>query len=83
MAMRVKKTEMAGKGCLVQALGIILALLLMSLGGVFGVALGLFVGVVLLLWGSRLAIAWKCGACLNPLADRTVLICPVCKATLE
>jgi len=81
-ASRERVTKMAGKGCFIQALGLLAPFLLGSVFGGFGVA----VGAVLLVWlfvvGSMQSRTWRCGHCKNPLVDKDIRVCPVCKADL-
>ena len=79
-----------GVGCLVQGLG--LALMLAGcVGGVVvgsgegamvGGVVGGLLGLILLIIGGRMALKWICGACKNPIADRSVQMCPTCRARL-
>lgn len=81
-AKKKTKTEFAGSGCLVQGVG----LLLPFIGAVFGAAgvtVGIVLGIVLLIAGSRMAQYWICGHCRNRLSDGGVKLCPVCKAALS
>jgi len=82
-AKRERVSSFAGKGCFVQALGILAPFVL---GAVFG-AVGIAIGILLLLWlfflGSSMSMTWRCGHCRNPLASKSVRICPTCTADLE
>jgi len=75
-ARRIKKTEMAGKGCLIQAVGLAI------IGGGF-VFWPLFIpGVVLLIYGSAASVRYVCSACGNRLEEKGATMCPTCHATL-
>lgn len=73
-ATKVKRTEFAGAGCLLQGLGLVLSF--------FWFPVGLVVGVGLFVFGSLRSSYWACGHCRNRLSDREVRICPACHATL-
>lgn len=68
------RSEIAGKGCVVQAIGLLACF--------FAFPLGLLVGVPLLVWGGAMAKKLVCGSCGNPVDSKTVKLCPVCRATL-
>ncbi len=83
MAQVIKKSEFAGVGALVQAVGLILFLF-----GLFTALSGLGIpfilaGLVALVLGGRMAIKTVCSECRNPVADKNVNMCPVCKVELE
>jgi hypothetical protein len=77
-AIAVKRTEMAGSGCLVQGFGGLLGLLLCA---VF-VPLGIVVIFMALIGGSAMARVWCCSACGTKLAVRDVRICPGCRSEM-
>lgn len=81
MALRIKKAEFVGKGCLVQGLGVLCPCVGL-MAGTIGMMVGLVGGLGLLLYGRRLSIVWRCGNCKNAIMDGEVAICPVCKASL-
>src|SRR5438105_15204944 len=54
VAKKKRHSEFIGAGCLVQAIGIVL---------LFFFPIGTLIGVVLLIYGSGLAIKWRCGHC--------------------
>lgn len=74
-----RKNELVGKGCFIQGLGLLAPILLFLLFGPGGLIAGLVLLVILLLVGSRLSVKWVCGSCRNPLPDKSVKMCPVCK----
>ncbi len=85
-----RATEFAGIGCVVQGVGVLVAVAgLMVGGGVFVVAehvntseimlAALIVGGVLFLLGSSQAVSWVCPNCRNRLTSRKVRMCPVCR----
>lgn len=73
MAKKVKKTEFAGTGCLLQGFGLLL---------LFFFPIGTIAGVGLLLYGSIKSTKLICGACGNRI-EKTANLCPTCKAALE
>ena len=73
-AKRKRKSEMAGVGCLIQAIGLVL---------LFFFPIGTFIGVILLIYGSMKSVYWVCSNCGNRLADKNVKMCPTCKARLS
>lgn len=79
MAKKVRVTSFAGKGALVQAFALLVPFICGWLGGNFGFAMGAVLAVVLFLKGSAMALSWRCGACGNPLHDKHVKLCPVCR----
>lgn len=83
MAKKIRSTSFAGRGALVQALGLAVPIVFGLLWGALGIGLGLVPALVLFLKGSSLATSWRCGACGNPLHDRHVKLCPVCRDTLK
>ncbi len=78
-----KKTvsSFLGSGCIIQGIG----LLLLIAAFFFGLAFPLLflpimlVGIVLIIYGSRVAISLKCSACGNNV-EKTSKICPTCKS---
>ena len=72
-----KKNEIIGVGCLVQGIG-----LLVIIFGFFWI-FPIFIGIILLVIGSRMAVKYVCPQCKNPLAGKDVRICPVCKCDLH
>lgn len=79
MAKPIRKTEFAGTGCVIQGVGLLVAVAGFALGiGLIGV----IAGVALFVLGSVKSGRWVCPACRNPLLDRDVKICPTCKAEL-
>ena len=74
VAKRKRKTEMAGAGCLIQAVGLV-ALVFFPIGT--------FIGVILLVYGSMKSTYFICSHCGNRLSDKNVKICPTCHAQLS
>lgn len=83
MAKRVRVTSFAGRGALVQGVALLVPVLLGLLFGWIGTLIGLVVAVTLFLKGSAMSISWRCGSCGNPLHDKGVRMCPVCKDSVE
>ena len=81
-AKRIKTNEMMGKGCVVQAVALVLPFL-GALGGAIGIFIGIIAAVAVFIQGSRMSVVWKCGNCKNPLAGHDVTVCPACRATLS
>ena len=75
-----KKGELVGPGCLVQAIGLLMPFIGHKLGGGVGVILGILLALGFLLVGSRMAIKWVCPKCRNPLASKSVKVCPTCQS---
>jgi hypothetical protein len=76
-----RSSDFAGGGCVIQGLGL-LAPLVGCLGGVAGLILGVFVGVILLAVGSGMSVRLVCGGCGNRVDNKTVTLCPTCRAEL-
>lgn len=68
-AERVKKTEMAGIGCVLQGIGFVLLFLF---------PIGTVIGIILVVYGSQKSKFWTCGSCRNRITDKNVKICPTC-----
>lgn len=83
MAKKLRVTSFAGKGALVQALALLMPFLFGWLWGTFGIVVGLVLALVLFLKGSSMSLSWRCGACGNPVHDKHVKLCPVCKEVVE
>jgi len=66
----VVKFEFIGLGCAIQAIGVIL---------LFWFPFGTLLGLLLLVIGSRMARKWICSECKNPLASKSVTLCPACR----
>jgi len=77
-----KKSEVAGIGCVVQAIGLLFPFV-GALGGEVGVVVGVVVMLAFLVYGSHLSAKWVCGNCKNPVAGRDVRVCPTCRANLS
>jgi hypothetical protein len=81
------RRKLVGRGCLVQALGIVL---LLGAGFAYCSQLSLLVeglaalailGLALLVLGGLLDLKWVCGLCKQPVAGRSVHVCPSCHAS--
>jgi hypothetical protein len=73
-ARRVTKSQVAGMGCLLQLIGLIL---------LFFFPIGTIIGLALLILGHFSARKLICGNCGNPLASRSVKLCPACHAHFQ
>lgn len=71
--------ELLGEGCLVQGIAIVVFLVL-SCGGMW--IIGLLLGLVLLLIGSRLAVKTKCTTC-GSVVSKEAVICHACNRTFS
>lgn len=78
-----RKGQFIGGGCLVQALGFLLAPVLFFFFPPVGFVLAALFLIAMLIWGSRLSVSYRCGNCGNPVADKNVKVCPTCKAVLH
>jgi len=67
------KSEFAGSGCLIQAVGLIL---------LFVFPIGTIIGIPLLIYGGISANKLVCKNCGNPVT-KAAKICPVCHARFE
>ena len=91
VAKREKSSQVAPAGRLVQALGLAAPFVLYwggatfvgPLTGLIGGVTGVFVFLVLLVVGARMATTWRCGRCGSRLASKAVEMCPGCRATFE
>lgn len=66
------KTKITNGGVLIQLVGFVLLFIAFPLG--------LTLGLVVIVLGGRVARQAICSECSNPLADKQVKRCPVCKA---
>jgi hypothetical protein len=82
-AQRIRRSEFAGKGCLIQGFGLLLPFLGFVFAGPVGLLLGLIVMIPVLLSGSRASFRWECGECGNPIAGKQVKLCPTCGARFK
>lgn len=82
MASVERHSEFAGTGCAVQAVGLLSPFVLMLLGPA-GFVVGCVAAVVLLAVGSRMSLKLRCSACKNPVASKSVTVCPACSADLR
>ena len=73
-ASKVRKGEFAGKGALVQFIGLIFCLLFFPIG--------LCIGVVLLIAGGRMAFTLKCSSCMGRV-EKEASVCPHCQASFK
>ncbi|MHA1278041.1 MAG: hypothetical protein ACTSQ8_12700 [Candidatus Helarchaeota archaeon] len=81
---RIKvKWESFGVGCLVQVLGMILAIIIALAIPVVGIVLGIIVFIVLAIVGRQLSRKFYCPECNNRLDNSKVQVCPVCKSRLK
>lgn len=78
-----KRGSFAGTGCLIQAFGLVVGLLLVIFIPVVGWVLGPLAAIALLINGSQKSIKWECGNCHNPVASGRVNRCPSCGITLH
>lgn len=74
-AKKKTKSEFAGVGALIQAVGIGLMF--------FWFPIGLFIGILFLLIGSSMAVYKICSNCGNKLVNKEVKVCPTCKASFS
>lgn len=79
----VRKSEFAGRGAAIQLVGILLPIVGAVVLGTVGLGLGLIGLVILLIVGSAQSRFWICSECRNRVQDRTVRVCPVCRAELS
>ena len=75
----ISKTEFAGKGALVQAVGLVLFIIFLFLP-FGGWVIGLILLIVFLAIGSNLSKRWTCSKCGNALTSQEVRLCPTCGA---
>jgi hypothetical protein len=80
MATIKKKNEFAGVGALIQLLGLASPFVLGVVGGLPGIVVGLILMVILFGVGSAKSQKLYCSDCGNPVADKNVKMCAVCKA---
>ncbi|MDR7097332.1 hypothetical protein J2X09_005106 [Hydrogenophaga laconesensis] len=83
MAKRKRSTSFAGVGALVQGIGLLVLATFCLWWGWVGFAIGAPIALVLFLKGSAMSISWRCGACGNPIHDKHVRMCAVCKEPIE
>lgn len=77
---KIKKTEFAGMGCIVQLLGLMILFLGLPVG-VGGLIFSIPVGLVVLVMGGRMAKKMICSNCGNRIQEKTSRLCPSCGAT--
>ena len=73
---KIEKSEFAGSGAAIQALGVIVAVFGFALGPIVGVV-GLMAGICLLVVGSNKSKSYRCPKCGNRV-DKESRICPHC-----
>ena len=66
------KSELIGKGCLVQGMGLLMPILFAAITGPVGGGIGLVLLFVLLIVGSGMLKKWLCGRCMSPLPNKGV-----------
>jgi hypothetical protein len=77
-----KKSEAAGLGCLIQALGVACMAAAFFLPWIaFFILIPL--GLILLIFGGRKAHVLVCSHCKNPVSSKDVRICPSCRTRIE
>lgn len=74
MAWKKKKSEFAGAGAAVQAVGVLACFIAFPFG--------IIAGIALLLIGSRMAIGWKCSDCAGKV-EKEASVCQHCRAKFE
>lgn len=72
-----KRGEFVGAGCFLQTVGLVLIIC------GFWLIFPIFIGLALIFWGSMIARKYVCPSCGNPLADKYVSMCPVCRCCLR
>jgi hypothetical protein len=77
------KNELMGKGCLVQGLGLLMPFIFGAIADDTGIVIGIILLLVLLVVGSRMSTKWLCEACMNPLPNKEVKMCPTCKENFK
>lgn len=95
-ASKIKQSSFIGVGCLVQALGLMVAVAGAQAGCVaassettspgeriVAALLGSAVGVAIFVAGSRMSVRWLCSACRSRLPDRHARVCAACRAPLK
>jgi hypothetical protein len=73
-ATKIRKSEFAGKGALIQFIGLICCFLIFPFG--------LVAGIILLVVGGRIAIVTKCSACRGNV-EKEARLCPHCRSEFE
>jgi predicted amidophosphoribosyltransferase len=80
---KLVRSEFAGAGCAVQALGLLAPVGGVMLAGAIGAAFGLVALLALLLVGRQMSTFTICGRCSTKLADRSATMCPGCRGTFS
>lgn len=83
IAKREKKSDVAGPGCMLQGLGLVLPIVGFFIWFIPGVLLFGLIGLVLLVVGGRMALKYVCGNCKNQIGGTDVRMCPTCRAELR
>ncbi len=78
MSMLKKKSEFAGVGALIQLAGIGVFIIFCA-SGLIGGAIGFIAMLIMFGIGSQKSHKYYCGNCNNPVANKQVKVCPVCK----
>jgi membrane-bound ClpP family serine protease len=78
MTSKIRKTEMAGAGMMLQLLGVILMVVGFFAGGM-GFAFFGGLGLLLLIYGGIKANVIKCSDCLGKV-EKEARVCPHCRA---
>lgn len=80
----LKRSSLVGTGCLLQTLGLLsLLFAVLTLATVIGPIVLAPLGIWLLIFGSGKSKWYECPQCGTRLANRKVVTCPACKASLE
>jgi hypothetical protein len=78
MATKLKKTEKAGSGMLLQLLGVVL-IMIGFISGIMGLIFFGGLGLLLLIYGGVKANVLKCSDCLGKV-EKEARVCPHCRA---
>lgn len=69
-----RKRQTSPAGLLIEIIGLVCCFFIFPLG--------ILIGLTLMLIGVRLSVAFACTECGNRVEDKSVKICPTCKARL-
>ena len=83
VATKQKKSEMLGKGCVIQGFGLIAPFTLYALIGPAGIWIGLLFFVLLFFVGSSQSRYWICSQCGTRLPGKAVTECPGCHVRFD
>ena len=78
-ARKNKKSEVAGVGCVVQLIGLIILSCGLPLG-MGGLLFSVFLGLAVIILGGRMAYKYLCSHCGNRVQEKTARICASCGA---